>query len=425
MSKIIPKKTVIVVGGGVAGLTTGILSALNGFNTKLVTGQTSESNSSQRPSHLGSMHAIASVVPHKIAVSRPHSISSLASTSRRFFERICFTGACGVRQQRHFVLFENEDEGLPEYQDAVIEFDQVRFDGSELPRIPTRGSDRPVSGWTFKTYFVESPIYLERLIELFHKAGGQLINDAVTDLTALNGDAIVNCAGANGWKLGGESLDSQTLIRGHYIKLHLHELPTVKFGIHPECFSYNYFAGEAEYPCEGQSRADVYFYPRTDGWILGGSRQSGPMPEAFDDWSWPKRRPWQQTIAPRLDEIDGISDIPEPIWKLNHEIIKATTGFDISKMERSASIGYRTTRKKGIRLEHQVLQNGVPTIHNYGHGGAGFSLSWGCAHETIKMLATRCDFQIQPRVRHRSVGTDSVLGLIADLVRDIAGEEIR
>jgi D-amino-acid oxidase len=35
----------------------------------------------------------------------------------------------------------------------------------------------------------------------------------------------------------------------------------------------------------------------------------------------------------------------------------------------------------GVRLEAEVLDGGVVLVHNYGHGGAGVTLSWGCALE--------------------------------------------
>jgi D-amino-acid oxidase len=43
-------------------------------------------------------------------------------------------------------------------------------------------------------------------------------------------------------------------------------------------------------------------------------------------------------------------------------------------------VGLRPGRKE-VRLELEPLANNRAVIHNYGHGGAGFTLSWGCAAE--------------------------------------------
>jgi D-amino-acid oxidase len=36
-----------------------------------------------------------------------------------------------------------------------------------------------------------------------------------------------------------------------------------------------------------------------------------------------------------------------------------------------------------VRIERDLLRGGRAVIHNYGHGGAGFTLSWGCAREVL------------------------------------------
>jgi D-amino-acid oxidase len=46
-------------------------------------------------------------------------------------------------------------------------------------------------------------------------------------------------------------------------------------------------------------------------------------------------------------------------------------------------VGLRPGRTGGIRLERDA-----EVIHNYGHGGAGMTLSWGCADEAAALAAT-------------------------------------
>jgi D-amino-acid oxidase len=46
-------------------------------------------------------------------------------------------------------------------------------------------------------------------------------------------------------------------------------------------------------------------------------------------------------------------------------------------------VGLRPFRKSGVRLEPCRLRDGRTVIHNYGHGGAGFTLAWGCAREIL------------------------------------------
>jgi len=46
-------------------------------------------------------------------------------------------------------------------------------------------------------------------------------------------------------------------------------------------------------------------------------------------------------------------------------------------------VGLRPFRRSGVRLERNRLRDGRVVIHNYGHGGAGFTLSWGSAREVL------------------------------------------
>jgi D-amino-acid oxidase len=48
-------------------------------------------------------------------------------------------------------------------------------------------------------------------------------------------------------------------------------------------------------------------------------------------------------------------------------------------------VGLRPFRRSGLRLERDHLHDDRTVIHNYGHGGAGFTLSWGCAREVLEL----------------------------------------
>lgn len=50
-------------------------------------------------------------------------------------------------------------------------------------------------------------------------------------------------------------------------------------------------------------------------------------------------------------------------------------------------MGYRYLRKpkNGLRLETEEIGDKL-FIHNYRHGGAGVTLSWGCALQAAQML---------------------------------------
>src|SRR5205085_4749046 len=48
-------------------------------------------------------------------------------------------------------------------------------------------------------------------------------------------------------------------------------------------------------------------------------------------------------------------------------------------------VGLRPFRKSGVRLEKEKLSDGRTVTHNYGHGGSGFTLSWGCAENVFGM----------------------------------------
>ena len=48
-------------------------------------------------------------------------------------------------------------------------------------------------------------------------------------------------------------------------------------------------------------------------------------------------------------------------------------------------VGLRPGRSSGARVAAEKLRDGRTVIHNYGHGGSGFTLSWGCARAAFEL----------------------------------------
>jgi len=48
-------------------------------------------------------------------------------------------------------------------------------------------------------------------------------------------------------------------------------------------------------------------------------------------------------------------------------------------------VGLRPGRSSGVRVAAEKLRDGRSVIHNYGHGGSGFTLSWGCAQTVLEL----------------------------------------
>jgi glycine/D-amino acid oxidase-like deaminating enzyme len=79
-------------------------------------------------------------------------------------------------------------------------------------------------------------------------------------------------------------------------------------------------------------------------------------------------------------------------------------------------VGFRPYRNKGFVLE-RVRVGRTDVVHNYGHGGGGVSLSWGCAElaATLAMEARRTDIAVMG---------SGVMGLSTALVLQRKGAKV-
>ena len=105
----------------------------------------------------------------------------------------------------------------------------------------------------------------------------------------------------------------------------------------------------------------TYIHPRSHDVVLGGTFQPG-------DWN----------------------DTPDPAT--TEAILRRCAGLVPELADarpRREAAGLRPARHGGPRVEpaQAPLPRGTRVIHNYGHGGAGVTLSWGCADEVARLAS--------------------------------------
>ena len=422
---------IAVLGGGVIGLTTALVLKLHGFRVNVVSKHSFDRLYSDkkvdRPAELASIHAAASVIPH--SVDHPNE-KEILSVSQKFFHRLSFSAGFGVRVQRHYELYE-EPVKPPEYARVVKDFTLLDSKGIGWvndKNVPRRKGANGVWGWYFNAFFAEVPTYMLTLKQLCQDCGVGFIEGreitSIEELEQSKSDVIVNCLGRWAVELFPEDKKNTRIIRGHMVKVGIHEVPRDE---RDQYFSYNYQPHMSVYSRkyindQGEpvtTPADVYFYPRSDGWLLGGSRQEG-YPELGQDW----RKTDEQIYGQKFKKDSWAEEVPKPIWTLNQELILDITGVDIAdeKYQSFSYIGYRFGRTP-IRIEagNELRDNSKLLFHNYGHGGGGYTLSWGSAYEVLKAIEDR--FEPTTEI-DRTVGmARNYLGSMKQILIDLIVEE--
>jgi D-amino-acid oxidase len=393
-------RDIVILGGGVTGVTAGIVLQLLGSSTQIVCrhwlGDYDETVSPggrlpfTSDPRFASQYPAASIIPHSVNV--PDEQWHL-QTSQQMFEALQVVPTSGVRWQRHFELFEGAAQ-VPSYVTSLRNFRPI--DPSEAPTdgliVPRRHVAVPVQGWSFDTLFAQMPLYRRFLAGLYQQAGGKVCKDRFwtkEELLKLPGDALINCAGAWGSWCWGDAVPSR-FVKGTLVRIDTASLPASVRGLAP--ISYNYHPHPAIYSRPNGSTADVYFYPREDAWLLGGTRLESkdlsPDDTAPTD-SLPAWRgeTWNGTVVELPDaqaSSSSVCRVPEPILSLNQILIAQLTGIDIRNCPMTATTGYRH-RRDTVRLEQQSWHD-KHVIHNYGHGGAGVTLSWSTALHCAQWL---------------------------------------
>ena len=202
-------------------------------------------------------------------------------------------------------------------------------------------------GYQFMTYTIEPVKLLPWFMADFLRLGGKVIpNQKVKDLGQAghdyNADLIINCTGAWASALTGDK--EIAALRGQVMRV---KAPWIKDVILDDREDGNYIISNQ------------------DSVVFGGTHD-------FDNWD----------LAPSAQDRKFIWAGCKALAP--HAVAKASHIKDW--------VGLRPGRN-AVRLERDTCAYGgktYPLIHNYGHGGSGITIFWGCAKEVYDLV---CDIQ--------------------------------
>src|SRR5699024_768549 len=260
---------IIIIGAGVSGITTALTMQLLGYDTQIIAEKTYSSiTDKNKHPEFASLFPAASIIPRSTYSAQ---LAPLFKHSQKLFNTLHRRQFPGIDIHRHFEIFEEPTE-WPAYKNWMHGFSPI--DELEDNTIPRRSKIAKVYGWSFDCLFADWSHYFRALIDLYNESGGSITQEklAADDISGLDSSAIINCSGAGSSALFDDSSDEGLVLRGHLLHKAGAARVTDQTGTP---VSYNYTPRSKVYSDTNGQACDVYFYPRRDGWVIGGSRQPG------------------------------------------------------------------------------------------------------------------------------------------------------
>jgi D-amino-acid oxidase len=222
----------------------------------------------------------------------------------------------------------DKPKGEPWWKDAVESYQRPS------PKELSRGY---VDGYQIDAPLIDTSIYMGYLLEMYKRLGGILVKNEVHNIhEAFEANpVVVNCSG-----LGSRDLFNDKRlypVRGQNVRIKSNGFDRIIFDD------------------EGPNRVAI-IVPRIHDTVLGTTVQA-------NDWNTDIDPKDTKDILRRCANLD-------PAFE-HVEIIGET-------------VGLRPYRDE-IRLEAEGI-GGKTVVHNYGHGGSGFTLSWGCALDVLELV---------------------------------------
>lgn len=234
----------------------------------------------------------------------------------------------GVRLRTGRELF-REAQPDPWWRDAVPALDRV-----PAADLPAGFRD----GYLLQVPVVDVSVHLPWLVARLDARGVGLEEQALNALEQVDpwADVVVDCAGLGAAALTGD--DQLVPVRGQVVVVE-------QVGVQEWLLA------------QSDPEALTYVVPRERTVVLGGTAQVG----ATD------LEPDAATAAAVVERCAALVPALRAAPVLAHRV------------------GLRPTRSS-VRLEAGTLTDGRPVVHDYGHGGAGVTLSYGCAADVVRLV---------------------------------------
>ena len=331
---------IAIIGAGVSGLTCGVVLAERGYGTAIFAKDVGQQTTS----------SVAAAVWFPYHVEPAERVIPLALETYQVLLDLARFPESGVSiiESRQFLRtgeIEIPDWAIP-LGASVIPSD---VEGSRCasfkvsPRDPSTppayaGSAQDdhcfASGFSLRVPLMDTTIYLNYLAARFLKAGGEINTNVhfknLEDVDSKS-DLVINCAGIGAGELVGD----------HDLEPHRGQVAIVPRIDGLSC----------AVVCDDEPL--MYAIPRAKDCVFGGTNDVSDNLLAD-----------RATTARIIAECSRVLNIDKPLVLAER-------------------VGLRPFRRSGVRLERDQLRDGRTAIHNYGHGGAGFTLSWGCAREVL------------------------------------------
>jgi D-amino-acid oxidase len=328
------KHRVAIVGAGVSGLTCGVVFAERGHRTTIFAREVGPQTTSAVAAALWFPYDVEpadKAIPW--ALETYQTLIDLARNSNSGVSII------ELRQFSRTKEIEIPDWAIPlgarRLSDVATALCR-RADGSRGKRLDTARRPQDFrSGFSLRVPLMDTTIYLDYLANRFLKAEGQITENVcfekLEDVDPKY-DLVIHCAG-----IGARELVHDTNLEPHRGQVAI--VPRIK---------------DLPYAVVCDDPPLMYAIPRRNDCVFGGTN------DLSDDLAVDST-----TTARIVAECSRTLEIEKP------NVL-------------TERVGLRPFRKSGVRIERARLHDGRTVVHNYGHGGAGFTLSWGCAAEVLQ-----------------------------------------